>query len=146
MKQSGFTLIEIMVTVAIVAILATIALPSYQEYVTRSRFSDATSALANKRVQIEQFFQDARTYEGAPGCADDDADSASPTSTLFDFSCGDTANENGFTLTASGRAGTPMAGFTFTINEAGNRASTVPAGSGWTANPNCWIRAKGGTC
>ena len=70
-KQSGFTLIELMIVVAIVGILATIAYPSYTDYVIRGRIPDATSGLAAKRVQMEQFFQDNRTYVGAPACAAD---------------------------------------------------------------------------
>ena len=82
-KQSGFTLIELMIVVAIVGILATIAYPSYSDYVIRGRIPEATSALAAKRVQLEQFFQDNRTYVGAPACAADDA----TTSRFFNFSC-----------------------------------------------------------
>ena len=50
--ERGFTLIEVMIVVAIVAILATIALPSYQESVRKSRRADAVLAL--QRIQIEQ--------------------------------------------------------------------------------------------
>jgi len=50
--ERGFTLIEVMIVVAIVAILATIALPSYQDSVRKSRRADAVLAL--QRIQIEQ--------------------------------------------------------------------------------------------
>ncbi|HET7775925.1 MAG TPA: pilin, partial [Azospira sp.] len=46
--QHGFTLIELMISVVIISILAAIALPAYQDYVTRSRLSEATSALSAK--------------------------------------------------------------------------------------------------
>ena len=64
-NMSGFTLIELMIAVVVVAILTAIALPSYQEYVTRGKITEATSNLADMRVKLEQFFQDNRTYVGA---------------------------------------------------------------------------------
>ena len=71
----GFTLIEVMITVAVVAILAAVALPQYRDYVTRGRIPEATSRLATLQVQAEQYFQDNRTYVGAPACATDSATS-----------------------------------------------------------------------
>ena len=62
---AGFTLIEVMVVVAIVGILAAVAYPSYQDYVTRGQIAEGTSTLADTRVRLEQFFQDNRTYIGA---------------------------------------------------------------------------------
>src|SRR5258708_25584757 len=64
-RQSGFTLIELMVTVAIVAILAGIAIPSYTSYITRSKLLEATSNLLGMRTKLELYFQDNRTYAGA---------------------------------------------------------------------------------
>jgi prepilin-type N-terminal cleavage/methylation domain-containing protein len=52
----GFTLIELMIVVAVVGILTAIAVPSYTNYVIRGKIPEATSQLASKRVQMEQFF------------------------------------------------------------------------------------------
>ena len=135
--QSGFTLIEVMITVVIVGIIAMVALPSYQDYVVRGKIPDATSSLAAKRVQAEQFFQDNRTYVGAPACT---ADTAS--SQFFDFSCtGVTASA--YTLQAVGK--NSMAGFTYTVDQSNSKASTISA-SGWTGNSTCWVTKKGGSC
>lgn len=135
--QSGFTLIEIMITVMIVGIIAMVALPSYRDYVVRGKIPDATSSLAAKRVQAEQFFQDNRTYVGAPACT---ADTAS--SQFFDFSCtGVTASA--YTLQAVGK--NSMAGFTYTVDQSNSKASTISA-SGWTGNSTCWVTKKGGSC
>ena len=142
MTQRGFTLIELMVTVAILGILAAIAIPNYTDYVTRGRIPDATSGLAAKRVRLEQFFQDKRTYVDAPDCAAD-----STTSPFFDFSCDPDPTATEFTLQAVGKAA--MAGFTFTINQAGTRTTTVSEAleaNGWGGSASCWISRKGGSC
>ena len=50
----GFTLIELMITVAVIAVLSAIALPSYTDYVTRSKLAEAYAHLADLRVKMEQ--------------------------------------------------------------------------------------------
>ena len=136
--QHGFTLIELMVTVVIVAILAAIAVPSYTAYVVRGKIPDATSNLATKRVQMEQYFQDNRTYVGAPACNAD-----TTTSQYFTFSCPAAPTAVTYTLQALG-TGT-MAGFTYTLDQDNNKV-TVAAPAGWTTSATCWVTKKDGTC
>lgn len=138
-KQSGFTLIELMIVVAIVAILAAIALPSYQDYLIRSRIPDATSNLGAKRARVETYYDNNRTYVGAPDCTAD-----STTSKYFDFDCNPAATANTYTLRAVGKSS--MTGFTYTVNESNARATTVTGVSGWTGNTTCWVTNKGGSC
>jgi type IV pilus assembly protein PilE len=139
--QKGFSLIEVMVTVAIVAILAAVAVPSYTEYVARGKTAEATSGLANLRVKLEQYFQDNRTYVGY---VDGDCKLASGVSAIetkyFTYAC--TSAATTFSITATGVSGQGMSNYEYTINEAGAKTSKA----GGTTGTGCWLIAKGTSC
>ncbi|MBL8472447.1 MAG: prepilin-type N-terminal cleavage/methylation domain-containing protein [Rhodocyclaceae bacterium] len=71
----GFTLIELMITVAVVAILAAIAIPNYSEYIKRARRSSAQQYLSDLAQQQEQYLTNARAYAICVGttCSDSSA-------------------------------------------------------------------------
>lgn len=141
-SSRGFTLIELMITVAVVAILSAIALPAYVYYIQRSRIPEATAALAAKQVAMEQLFQDSRSYYAPNSSTCSTSGMASSSYFSYAFS---TCTTSTYVLSATGNAGTNMAGFIFTIDQSGNRATTsVP--SGWTTSTTCWVTAKGGRC
>ena len=141
-KQSGFTLLEMMVTVAIIGILAAVAIPSYRDYTIRGKIPQATNTLATLRVQLEQYYQDNRTYVGA--CAANTV-APLPASDDFTYSC-PTLTDTAFTVQAAGVSSKAMNGFTYTIDQSNSRRTTsLP--SGWGTVPvECWVTKKGGAC
>lgn len=136
-KQAGFTLIEIMVTAAIVAVLGAIALPNYGAYVQRGKIGEAIANLASMRVQMEQYFLDNRTYVGGP-CT------PPGTATYFTYACNPAATATTYTITATGVAGQGMSGFTYTIDQANNRQTTAFPGAGGLPAA-CWY-SKANSC
>lgn len=126
-SQQGFTLVEMMIVVAILGILVSIGLPAYNDYVTRSRLQAAFVALSNTGVLMEQSFQDNRRY----ACNS----VTMPTAEGFTVTCA--GDDTTYTLTATG-SGSTTSGNTFTLDQAGNRnttATTLPGG----AQNGCWV-------
>ena len=137
--EQGFTLIEIMIAVAIVAILASVGLPAYQDYVMRSRLIDATNSLSTMRARMEQHFQDNRTYLTSGAIAAPCL--TTETAGTFNVSC-TAANLTAttYTITAQGTGSTSS--FTYTIDQNGTQRTTA---SYWgvTSN-NCWVTKRTG--
>ena len=128
--NKGFTLIELIITVAVIGILLVVGLPAYTDHVKRGKLAEGISALSDGRVKMEQFFQDNRTYIGGP------APAATPNFTYAASNLSATT----YTITATGLGN--LAGFVYTINEANTKASNTP----WGNNATCWVVKKGGAC
>ena len=131
LAQRGFTLIELMIVVAIIGFLASIALPAYSNYVKKGKAAEATSALADARVRMEQFYQDNRTYEGGPCPAAGKA---------FTYAC--TLAASTYTIKATGTSAEGMSGFTFSVDQNNAKKSKYDG----SAEANCWLTSKGGSC
>jgi type IV pilus assembly protein PilE len=138
-RHTGFTLIEVMIVVAIIAILSAIAIPSYSEYVIRSRLTEGIAALSNMRVKMEQFFQDNRTYEGA--CEANTVATPPVNVPNFTITCPTgTATEYSVEATGADR----LEGFKYTLNERNQKTTT--GALGFASSTSCWSIKKDGSC
>ncbi len=152
-KTAGFTLIELMIAIAIVGILVAVALPAYKNYVIRSRLVTGTNALATMRAQMEQYYLDNRTYMtvSSPSIVTpctQYAVTATTSQMPFTVGCsavGDVPTATTYTLRATGSG--VVAGAVYTVDNFNNMV-TVSFPSSWGTVPsnNCWLMRKGDTC
>ena len=147
----GVTLIELMVVIVIIGILANVALPAYTSYSQRGKITEATSTLSALRSQLEQYYQDNRTYGTASNnfCGDSTTSIPNPNSpngnvvsdpagiapsgtSYFSYTCSNTVDtkdannttDQAYLLTATGRTSAGMSGYSFTIDYHGNKQTT----------------------
>lgn len=129
----GFTLIEVMIAVAIVGILMAVAIPNYTAHVQRAKLTEAFSSLASFQPALEQFWANNRTFAGFADL---------PATTNFTYAL-TTGTATAYTVTATGR--NAAAGFAYTIDQSGARVTTA-APTGWTTQSTCWVDRKNGSC
>ncbi|MGE0072614.1 MAG: type IV pilin protein, partial [Thiomonas sp.] len=119
-RNRGFTLIELMIVVAVVAILAAVAIPAYNQYVARSKLTEAFSGLSAMSVAAQQYYQDNRTYLASGGGATT-CPVAVPSAKDYGFSCSNVSATT-FLFTA-----TPANGFvgpSYTIDQDGAKTTS----------------------
>jgi len=130
-SSRGFTLIEIMIVIAIIGIILTISIPSYNEYVKKGRRAEVVSLLSEQAQTLERFYTRNNVYTGVTGL-----------STGNDFyTITPTLTDQTFVLTALRKTGSAMATDKcgdFTLTNAGVR-SMNNATTGVTTK-DCWGR------
>lgn len=126
MKMKGFTLIEVMIVVAVLAILATIAVPSYQGTIRKTKRAEAKGALLENVLQLERCYTVSSTYVNCAGVKSGNTEKgyyvlaydATPTQTTYTLSA-----------TAIGEQAVDTDCAEFNINEKGVKTAT---------SANCW--------
>jgi type IV pilus assembly protein PilE len=139
--EDGFTLIEVMVTVAIVAILASIAIPSYTAYITRAKLTEAVNNLADTRIKMEQWYQDNRNY-GTTGTTCGMAMPATAATNNFAITCATIAPYLTYTLSAKSLASRGLGAaddYTYTIDQTNAKSTTKFKGAASTKT--CWLNS-----
>jgi type IV pilus assembly protein PilE len=145
-RARGFTLIELLVVVTIVGILAAIALPSYSDYIRRSKIIEATTGMSDMRTRMEQYFLDNRRYDNGGACG---VDPSVAEKNVKSFTIGCAGSATGYVITATGKAPEGMGSFvyvytnTLAVPDTKSTTSTGP----WSKNSaTCWVTRKDGSC
>jgi type IV pilus assembly protein PilE len=118
----GFTLIEIMIAVAIIGILSAIAIPSYQRHINRAACEGAKSAVMNMASLVERFRAQNNTYAGAGAAAG--MPTQSPESGNAQYTLAMVSNASTYTITGTDVGA--QTGGNITLNNTGARG-----GAGW---------------
>ena len=144
-REGGFTMLEVMIVVAIVGILAAIALPNYSDYIKRSKIIEATTALSDARTRFEQSYLDNRTYADVSGSCLKIQTAAGASARSFDLDCCSVApSATTYACTATGKASEGMGGFVYEINQLNVHKTTSTV---WGPAPSdCWAIRKDGSC
>lgn len=135
-RSGGFTLIELMITVGIVAILAGIAYPSYTDYLRRGRVQEAPTNLSDFRTRMEQFYQDNRVYTATDGSCG----VALPTNKTFNYACNAPTNQT-YTATATGTG--LAAGLVYSVNQRNDQTTTCSSCAwNFSGTQTTWVLRK----
>lgn len=134
LRQRGFTLIEVMIAVALIGILASIALPSYREYIERSRRADGKSALMRAAHWLERAATSTGAYPAKTAAEWTATGLGTSESKHYTIAYTQTGSGSGYTLTATPNTTDDGCG-DLGLDQAGTRTKT-----GSLTVAECWNR------
>jgi type IV pilus assembly protein PilE len=145
-KQRGFTLIELMIAMVVIAILAAVGYPSYLDYVARGKRAEGKGALLRAAQQLERFYSVNNCYpSNTANCGSAGSSAAALTAASINAFSGDSAASSAYNLTVTTNAqdftvtATPI----FTDTKCGNLTLTNTGAKGKTGTEsmlNCWSK------
>lgn len=135
-RAFGFTLVEVMITVVIVGILASVAYPSYIEHVRKSRRADAKAALLAAAQTMERYYTEQNTYVGATAAASG--------GTIPNWAPADRPSSEA-TYNISFAAAPTATGFTVVATRTGKQANDATCGDFTLTNTGLKGMQNGGT-
>jgi type IV pilus assembly protein PilE len=140
-QGAGFSLIELLIVVAIVGILAAVGVPMYTDHIVRGKIAQATELLSEAKVRMEQVYNSNRSYATSGTTCPDFSDAFSDSSFSIAVSnCPETDGSPTYTLTATGLSSKGMNGYTYSIDQSGTKTSKTPTVA---ASVSCWLMSKG---
>lgn len=132
--HAGFTLIELIIAIAILSIIVSVAVPAYSDYIQRSKIAEALATLGNLTTQMEKNYLDFKTYTNNGNCA-----VSEPNSESYTYNC--TSSGQNYTWTATSKDGN----YKFSVNNNFDKA-TLAFGGASMSSVDCWMISKDGTC
>lgn len=145
-KQRGFTLIELMVAVVVIAIIAAVGFPSYQEYIRRGKRAEGKAHLMRAAQQMERFYSLNNCYpSNTANCGNAGSSAAALAAVSVNAHSGDSAASSAYnlTVTTTAQAFTLTATPAFTDDKCGNLGlnnAGAKTKTGAESQQYCWSR------